>query len=154
MKCATVLLGILFSAVVSTAAPTADNFAAVTNDWYNGRWTNVFELAQQRFAVNSNDLVAANIMVDYDVLFSDPQVISNSIIRLMRISDASTLPAYTNLYRIMRPGWVYFLDEFMPGQSEAELQEERNNPQKTYKGLDCDFILKLLWDNGAWGQQP
>ena len=58
------LLAMCLATLAATAEPTADNFAAVTNDWYNGRWTNVFELAQQRFAVNSNDLVAANIMVD------------------------------------------------------------------------------------------
>ena len=154
MKCATVLLGILFSAVVSTAAPTADNFAAVTNDWYNGRWTNVFELAQQRFAVNSNDLVAANIMVDYDILFSDPQTISNSIIRLMRISDAATLPAYTNLYRIMRPGLIYYLGEFMPQQDEASLLEQREKSFIIHKRMSSGVILKLLLDNGAWEQQP
>ncbi|MBO4287379.1 MAG: hypothetical protein J5985_04335 [Kiritimatiellae bacterium] len=144
------LVTLLFITVTVHAEPTANNFVAVTNDWYNGRWTNVFELAQQRLAVNSNDLVAANIMVDYDVKFSSIQDMSNSIIRLMRVSDAATLPAYTNLYRVMRPGWVYYIDEFLPGQTEAELQQERNNPLKTYKALNCDFILKLLWENGAW----
>jgi len=144
------LVTLFFITVTVHAEPTANNFVAVTNDWYNGRWTNVFELAQQRFAVNSNDLVAANIMVDYDVLFSDFQAMSNSIIRLMRVSDAATLPAYTNLYQKMRPGWVYYLDEFLPRQTEAELQQERNNPLRNYKGLDSRSILKLLWENGAW----
>ena len=148
------LATLCFTALTAVAAPTADNFAAVTNDWYNGRWTNVFELAQQRFAVNSNDLVAANIMVDYDVLFSDPLVISNSIIRLMRISDAATLPAYTNLYHVMRPLWVDFLDEFLPAQTEATFLEQREKSFIIHKRMSSGFILKLLLDNGAWEQQP
>lgn len=145
------LLAILFlTTVTASAEPTANNFVAVTNDWYNGRWTNVFELAQQRFAVNSNDLVAANIMADYDVLFSDPQMVSNSIIRLMCISDAATLPAYTNLYQKMRPLWVDFLGEFLPVQTEATLLEQREKSFIIHKRMNSGFILKLLWENGAW----
>ena len=37
-------------AITTTAAPTADNFHSVTNDWWNGNFTNVYELAQQRLA--------------------------------------------------------------------------------------------------------
>jgi len=144
------LVTLFFTIIVVHAEPTANNFVAVTNDWYNGRWTNVFELAQQRFAVNSNDLVAANIMVDYDVLFSDFQAMSNSIIRLMRVSDAATLPAYTNLYQKMRPGWVYYLDEFLPAQTEATLLEQREKSFIIHKRMNSGFILKLLWENGAW----
>ena len=51
------------------ATPSSDNYAAVTNDWYQGNWTNVYELAQKRLAANTNDLVASHLMVSYDILF-------------------------------------------------------------------------------------
>ena len=55
----TVLLVIALSATISFALPSANNFHAVTNDWYNGNFTNVYELAQIRIAANSNDVVGA-----------------------------------------------------------------------------------------------
>ena len=65
-------------ALSARAVPTENTFAAVTNDWYVGKWTNVLELAQTRLAANSNDLVGAHLVVSYDVLFSDIPAISNS----------------------------------------------------------------------------
>lgn len=136
--------------VAALATPSPNNYVAVTNDWYNGNWSNVYELAQTRFAANSNDLVAANIMVEYDIMFSDHLTMSNSIIRYMRISDAATLPAYTNVYQRVRLGWEIFLNEFLPSRTEADLLEQRTKSYIPHKDMNCDFVLKILWDNGAW----
>ncbi len=77
MKIAITVVLTVALAFMSDATPTENTYAAVTNDWYNGNWTNVLELAQIRRAANSNDLVAANIIVSYDVLFSDVGAMSN-----------------------------------------------------------------------------
>ena len=81
------------------SSPSADNYASVTNDWFQGNWTNVYELAQLRLAANTNDLVASHLMVSYDILFSDYQSISNSIQRLLVAMDSVTEPSMTNLSR-------------------------------------------------------
>ena len=132
------------------AAPSADNYASVTNDWYQGNWTNVFELAQQRLAANTNDLVASHLMVSYDILFSDYQAMSNSIQRLVCALDSVSEPSLTNLCSNLRSGWVYYLDEFLPQQTEAVLQEQRAKSQIAHKPLDCDFILKQIAEKGLW----
>ena len=132
------------------ATPTENTYAAVTNDWYNGNWTNVLELAQIRRAANSNDLVAANIIVSYDVLFSDIGAMSNSVTRLIDAMDQSSAPALTNLNSRLRPGWVYFRDQFLPYQTAADLQQQHEKSYITHKPLDCDFVLKAIWDNGLW----
>ena len=132
------------------ATSSGDNYAAVTNDWYQGNWTNVYELAQQRLAANTNDLVASHLMVSYDILFSDYQAISNSISRLVGALDSVTEPSLTNLCAQLRPGWVYYLDEFLPQQTDAVLQEQRAKSQITHKPLDCDFILKQIAEKGLW----
>ncbi len=49
-------------AFAANATPSSNNFHSVTNDWYQGNYSNVYELAQQRLVANSNDLVAAVIM--------------------------------------------------------------------------------------------
>ena len=132
------------------AVPTENTFSAVTNDWYVGKWTNVLELAQARLAANSNDLVGAHLAVSYDVLFSDIPVISNSVTRLIGAMDASSEPSMTNLLSELRPGWVYFRDEFLPHQTAADVQAQHEKSSITNKTLDCDFILKQIWDNGLW----
>ena len=132
------------------AVPTENTFSAVTNDWYVGKWTNVLELAQARLAVNSNDLVGAHLVVSYDVLFSDIPAISNSVTRLIGAMDASSEPAMANLISQLRPGWVYFRDEFLPRQTAADVQAQHEKSSITNKTLDCDFILKQIWDSGLW----
>lgn len=132
------------------AAPSADNYASVTNDWYQGNWTNVFELAQQRLAANTNDLVASHLMVSYDILFSDYQTMSNSIQRLVCALDSVSEPSLTNLCANLRSGWVYYLDESLPQQTEAVLQEQRAKSRITHKSLDCDFILEQISESGLW----
>ena len=137
-------------AFTADATPTENTYAAVTNDWYNGNWTNVLELAQIRRAANSNDLVAANIIVSYDVLFSDVGAMSNSVTRLIDAMDQSLAPALTNLHSRLRPGWVYFRDQFLPYQTAADLQQQHEKSYITHKPIDCDFVLKAIWDNGLW----
>ena len=146
----TMLAATLSMSWAVVAVPSADNYHAVTNDWYNGNWTNVYELAQARLAVNSNDLVAANIIVSYDVLFSDVDSISNSVTRLIDAMDQSSAPALTNLHSRLRPGWVYFRDQFLPYQTAADLQQQHEKSYITHKPLDCDFVLQAIWDNGLW----
>lgn len=51
------------------ATPSEDSYAAVTNDWYQGNFSNVYELAQTRLAANSNDVVAAYLLHDWDMAF-------------------------------------------------------------------------------------
>ena len=137
-------------AFTADATPTENTYAAVTNDWYNGNWTNVLELAQIRRAANSNDLVAANIIVSYDVLFSDIGAMSNSVTRLIDVMDQSSAPALTNLHSRLRPGWIYFRDQFLPYQTATDLQQQHEKSYITHKPIDCDFVLQAIWDNGLW----
>ena len=141
---------VLSLSALAHAAPSADNYASVTNDWYQGNWTNVYELAQQRLAANTNDLVASHLMVSYDILFSDYQTMSNSIQRLVCALDSVSEPSLTNLCASLRSGWVYYLDEFLPQQTDAVLQEQRAKSQISHKPLGCDFILEQISESGLW----
>lgn len=133
------------------AEPSSNNFHSVTNDWYQGNYSNVYELAQQRLVANSNDLVAAVIMESYDLRFSSFAAISNSILRLMRASEATTLPAYTNMYwRFYRDEYNWYLGEYLPQQSEARRQSEMYKAYKIHVPMSCTSTLKLLWDENLW----
>ena len=133
------------------AEPSSNNFYSVTNDWYQGNYSNVYELAQQRLVANSNDLVAAVIMESYDLRFSSFAAISNSIQRLMRASEAATLPVYTNMYwQFYRDEYNWYLGEYLPQQSEARRQAEMYKAYKIHVPMSCTPTLKLLWDENLW----
>lgn len=139
------------TAVAAYAVPSENNYHAVTNDWYQGNYSNVYELAQQRLSSNSNDLVAAVIMESYDLRFSSFADISNSILRVMRASEASTFPAYTNMYwRIYRDDYNWYLNDYLPQQSEARRQSEMYKAYRIHVPLSCAPILKTFWDNNLW----
>jgi len=139
------------TAVAAFAVPSENTYHAVTNDWYQGNYSNVYELAQQRLSSNTNDLVAAVIMETYDLRFSSFSAISNSILRLMRASEAATLPAYTNMYwSFYRDGYNWYLDEYLPQQSEARRQSEMHKAYKIHVPMPCAPMLETFWDNNLW----
>ncbi len=144
----TILLAIL--AITSNATPSTDTYVAVTNDWMQGNYSNVYEWAQLRLQANTNDLPAAYAMVEYDLAFSDFNAMSNSIQRMMRISETATLPAFTNLYQMTRPGWVYYLDTFLPSQDEATRLIEQQKSFSPGHRMTSSLFLKLFWDNDLW----
>ena len=142
-----------FVAAVSVnvlAAPSADNFHSVTNDWWNGNYTNVYELAQLRYAANTNDLVAAHLMAEYDMSFSTREAISNSYMRLVRVADGVTHPALTNLYSIARSGFIRYASVYAPSWTDAELEEHHRKSLEPHQTMNCDFVLELISENGLW----
>ena len=147
---------LIATALVATAAaafavPSENTYHAVTNDWYQGNYSSVYELAQQRLAANTNDLVAAVIMETYDLRFSSFAAISNSILRVMRASEAATLSAYTNMYwRFYRDDYNWYLNEYLPQQSEARRQSEMYKAYKIHVPMSCAPTLETFWDNNLW----
>ena len=148
----TIILSALAAIATATlcAAPSSNTVEAVTQDWRLGNYSNVYELAQARFASNSNDLVAAHLMMEFDTAFSSREAASNSIMRLVRISDEVTLPAYTNLYGMARSGWIWYASEFFPSLTDTELEQHHTWAQTTRHEMSSDFMLKILWNNNLW----
>ena len=152
MKTSKYLLGAMAisATLIANAAPSSNDYASVVADWQSGNYSNVYEWAQQRLAADTNDLPAAYAMVEFDVAFSDFMAMSNSILRMMRLSDAATLPAFTNLYQMTRPGWVYYLESFLPQQNEAERVLEQQKSYLPGRPMTSSPFLKILWDGGLW----
>lgn len=146
----TLACGIAALCIAASATPSADTYCAVTNDWQCGAYSNVYAWAQQRLAANPDDLPAAYAMVEYDISFSDFATMSNSIIRLMRVSDAATLPAFTNLYSMTRPGWEYYLSDFLPRQLESERLAEQQKSLQPGRPMTSAIFLEIFWNNGLW----
>ena len=136
---------------LSLAAPSSNNFHSVTNDWYNGNFSNVYELAQMRLTANTNDLVGAYLMLEWDTCFSDFSAMSQSVARLIRSADGITEPpSFTNHYMRMRNAYIYFRDEFLPAQADSERVLEQHKDRSYRTHLLCSKTLELLWEVNLW----
>ena len=63
-----IVLMVIGASLLSFGA-THDDFVSVTNDWYHGNYSNVYALAEQRLAANTNDLVGDYIMYEWNMGF-------------------------------------------------------------------------------------
>ncbi len=138
------------TALAALAVPSADNYTAVTNDWTAGNYSNVYEWAQVRLAADTNDLAASYVMVEYDTSFSDFTAMSNSVLRMMRASDAATLPEFTNMWQKTRRAWVSYLEDFLPVQNESERAAQQQKARRTGRPMVSAFVLKMIDDAGLW----
>ena len=132
------------------AEPTADTYAAVTNDWYNGNFSNVLQLAEQRLAANSNDVVGAYLMLSWDVNFSDIPTLSNSVSRAIALSDAVANVAFSNDFQRLRPVMVAFRDELLPQMTEEMRQADLPKARLPHKSIPENRWLRLLWEENLW----
>ncbi len=132
------------------ATPTTDNYHSVTNDWYNGNYSNVLELANLRLAANSNDMVAVHLKVEYAMGFGSITDISNEVSRMMAVCDAATAPAYTNMYQKVRPGWVYFMNERLPAYTAEQIAEEHQKASQPHQKMMMELPLRILDEAGLW----
>ena len=148
---ATMLAAVLsMSVAAAVAAPSADNYASVTNDWYNGNFSNVLELASSRLAANTNDLVGAYLKLSLDVCFADIPTLSNSVTRAIALSDAETNAAFSNDFQRLRPVMVAFRDNVLPTVTEEMRLADLPKASLPHKPIPEKRWLKLLWDNGMW----
>ena len=148
----TTMLAALFmmAGAVAAAAPSQDSYHAVTNDWYNGNFSNVLELSSARLAANTNDLVGAYLKLSWDVCFADIPTLSNSVTRAITLSDAVTNAAFSNDFQRLRPVMVAFRDQVLPNVTEEMRLAELPKASLPHKPIPEKRWLKLLWDNGMW----
>ncbi len=130
--------------------PYEGSYECIVDDWKEGRFEKVRDWAQTRLKANPDDLPAALVMVDYDTAFSDHNAISNSIIRMLRISDASKNPIYKEFHEPTKPGWKYYLDKFLPSLKESDRGKEQAKARRKGQRLTCDFLLEILDASGEW----
>ena len=146
----TIMAALAAGAIAANATPTQNTYHAVTNDWRSGAYSNVLELAQSRLAANPNDIVAAYIMKDYDIMFSDFTAMSNSFQRLIRAGALVTLPAYSNRFPRLRRGYEDFLKFVIPAHDDNFRIREQRRPIPRGTPMNSEHLLKIFWDNNLW----
>ena len=106
---ASIVLAIAAQANAQTNAPI-DYFTLVTNLWWNGHKTEVLQIAEQRLAANSNDIVGLLLALEYDVEFINLQQISNSVKEVIESGSIISTPNFSRRYFHMKTDLEEFLD--------------------------------------------
>ena len=137
----------------SSATPSADDFHSVTNDWWNGNFTNVVELADARLAADADDLVGAHLKAEWAICFGGRGEITNEVSRMLRASDAVSAPAFTNEYGAVRSAWGYFLTDAVPALTDAQLADQHAKSAQPHRRMVMERILRVIDECGLWGAQ-
>lgn len=132
------------------ASPSPNTYASVTNDWYNSNFTNVYQLAQQRQSVNTNDVVAAYLLLEWQSAFGSVSDVSNAVSRTITLSDNVTNQPFRAFYQKIRPMTLVYRDVVLPRISDSEVEAERHKSFLPNKIMIEDVVLKSLWDSGLW----
>ncbi len=154
----TLVTMLTLSCVAQTNHPPVDNFALVTNLWYQGYKTNVLAIAEQRLAANSNDLAGLIVQFNFDLEFTNRANYSNDIARITNALHISPYCSLTNgpLFvpaTILNNSLTGFLEYLASSQAELSQEEERSEKQKSLfskKPLADEFFLKKLSDYGLF----
>lgn len=145
-----ILIVLVLAAVRMNAAPSVNTYAAVTNDWYNANFTNVYELAQQRMSSNTNDLVGAYLMLEWNMAFGSVASVSNAISRVVNLSDSVTNQPFRTVYAGLRDDEIEYRDRVLPTISDADVEAERYKSYLPHKKMVEDYMLRQLWISNLW----
>lgn len=142
---------IVYTSLVLFGLSRADVFDAVTNAWWQGRVSNVVEIAQARLTIDTNDIPALVILTEVDMDTMNFVGYSNHAIRAASLLSQST---NTNLFPIV--------SEFCADCSNlcdaissctltpAEIAEEMAKSGRPERTMTLEPVLQALSENGLF----
>lgn len=145
------LVILLFELCATTcAAMSSNSVVAVTNDWRQGNFSNVLSLAQFRYSNNTNDVVAAYLLLNYDMAFSYSEQISNSIDRVIGASRLVTNIEFRAFSDRIEPSWRKYQRERLPRFTSNEWLERDLKARRANHYMPSEYALHLLQALGLW----
>ena len=125
-------------------------FTNVTNEWWQGRQTNVLSMAESRLAANTNDIAGLLMKASYDFDFSNSTTLSNTLVRVLSVGETVTFPAFTNAFRLTR---LDIQGTFMTLGSETPEEHATDMLKVMGPGHPMAYSdeLKALDDDGYFG---
>lgn len=153
MKKTIVILTIMLAAQLfaQTNAPI-DNFALVTNLWWNGYKTNVLQIAEQRLAANSNDLAGLILKLEYDIAFMNTTALSNDVNAIEQVACLHSEEAFNTVKPLFSFALTNILDFLAYGLnlSDEEILLERQKGFINAKPFQYEPVLNALHNDGLF----
>ncbi len=83
-------------AVAAGALHASEYYSNITNDWFTGMQTNVYNEGMARLATNANDIAGLLMVGSWHFDFGDPAVASNAMERIVEVGRTITTENFTN----------------------------------------------------------
>ena len=118
--------------------------------WLEGRKQEVYCIATNRLAANTNDLAGLVIKMSYELAFSDFGNYTNTLLRLITVGGGISTTNFASLYpglELECSGMSQFLSTVTPNDVALWLQKSSiTNKPMTYRRF-----LKAIEDDGLLG---
>ena len=150
MKITNTIFGAFVSFSISCGAMTENDFVSVTNDWHHGAYSNVCALARYRESLNSNDVVAAYILYEWNMIRGTKESFSNAIEKALLVSGQITNAAFVAEYAGTRENLIHMRDVVIPSVSEERVEADWPKARFSGKRFTKWRLLKILWDENLW----
>ena len=100
MKKATMIAAMLAAATLGAS----QYYSNITNQWYSGNQTNVYNEGMARLATNQNDIAGLLMVASWKLDFCEAATASNAMVRLAEVARTVQTAHFTNLV------WLLELD--------------------------------------------
>ena len=115
-------------------------FTNVTNEWLQGRHTNVLYLAEQRLAANTNDIAGWLLKASWDFAHEDAAVLTNSMRRIISEGSKITTVAFSNVFSVTKLD-VDCMMEYLKG--ETMMQRDADIEKSSRPGVMLHYVNEL-----------
>ena len=137
----TIIVLIALPMLLHAEAFGQDLFSTITNLWWEGPKTNLITIAEDRLALDTNDIVGAVLKMECDTAFGDGNSFSNSFWRFIRSGRAVKTPAFRCWYPFESLNLAVVL-ESMPSLSTNEWLAEREKGMAIHR----EMTMKESWN--------
>lgn len=148
---ATSSLSLSFFCAVGMAG--AGFYANVPGMWLDGRKAEVYEMAQQRLAADTNDVAGLCLKMEYEVAFLDFANVSNTMVRFLQQGAAVTSEHFAAQFPFVQEDVSHLL-ALLPEYPPERIAEDRLKGAITNKPLIWGTCIEALEEDGYFEEEP
>ena len=146
------LIGFMLIVATGNAGLAQTNFYTnVTNLWYQGYKTNVLKIAEQRLAINTNDIAGLILKANYELEFYEGGDLSNAFFRVIQVGDTITTTNFVKEWQEnkSREAILDLLDIIAENPlTPQQIQDEKHKALINEKPLPDEDLIEALQDDG------
>lgn len=128
-------------------------YANVSGMWLEGRKSEVYQMAQQRLAADTNDVAGLCLKMEYEVAFLDFANVSNTMVRFLQQGAAVTSEHFAAQFPFVQEDVSHLL-ALLPEYPPERIAEDRLKGAITNKPLIWGTCIEALEEDGYFEEEP
>lgn len=128
-------------------------YANVSGMWLEGRKAEVYQMAQERLAGDTNDIAGLYLKMEYEVAFLDFANVSNTMVRFLQQGAAVTSEHFAAQFPFVRDDVSHLLS-LLPEYPPERIEGDRLKGSITNKPLLWGTCIEALEADGYFEEGP